>query len=144
MRPNDLKGDIQSYIESGCAVGKPPDRDQIDAGRGNRGNRFRTYAAAGFGDHANRQRFRTASLSCADVMLSSSTASIGSRKRLAQLIERIDLDFDLHHVPDARAHARDRFVNRAGEREVIVFDQHGVVEAEAMIAAAAAAHGVFL
>ena len=46
---------------------------------------------------------RTASASCAGVMLSRSTASIGSVERFAKLIERIDLDFDLHHVADARA-----------------------------------------
>ena len=63
-------------------------------------------------------------------------------ERLTQLIQRVDLDFDLHHVADVRAHCRNRGADRSGDCKMIVFDQHRVVQAEAMVGSAAAAHGV--
>ena len=65
-------------------------------------------------------------------------------ERSAQLIESVDLHFDFHHVTGARAHRGHRGPNRSGQREVVVFDQHCVVQAEAMVRPSAAAHGVFL
>ena len=43
-----------------------------------------------------------------------------------------------------RAGARSTARDTAGNRDVVVLDQDGIVEAEAMVDAAAAAHGVFL
>jgi hypothetical protein len=40
--------------------------------------------------------------------------------------------------------ARQRLHDAAGNRHVIVLDRHGIVEAEAVIAAAAHAHRIFL
>ena len=54
-------------------------------------------------------------------------------QRFAQLLERVDLDFDLDHVPDARARRRDGRANRAASAEMIILDQDAVVETEAVI-----------
>ena len=60
-----------------------------------------------------------------------------------ELIERIDLDLDLDQVAGRLLGAREHRADAAGDRDVVVLDQHRVVEAEAVIEAAAAAHGVF-
>ncbi len=59
-------------------------------------------------------------------------------------VEIVDLDFHLQHVAGVGAHALDSRLDAAGGDEVVVLDQHGVVEAEAVVEAAAAAYGVFL
>ena len=66
------------------------------------------------------------------------------RQRLLELRQRIDLDLDLDHVTGMGLGTRDRGADIAGERDVVVLDQHGIVEAETVIAAAAGPHGVFL
>ena len=65
-------------------------------------------------------------------------------QRLAQLRKRIDFEFDLDEMPDRRARALDRRPDPAGDRNVVVLDEHRIVEAEAVIAAASHAHRVFL
>ena len=66
-------------------------------------------------------------------------------QRLFELVQRIDLDLDLDHVADAGARARSIAAPDAARRgDMVVLDQNGVVEAEAVIDAAAGAHGVFL
>ena len=77
-------------------------------------------------------------------MLSSSTASTPRAERLLELRERVDFDLDLDQMADVGAHAPDRLRDAAGDGDVIVLDEHRVVEAEAMIGAAAGAHRVFL
>ncbi len=57
---------------------------------------------------------------------------------------RVDLDFDLDQMTDDRRRAFQRGADAAGDRDMIVLDQHRVVEAEAVIEAAAAAHRIFL
>ena len=65
-------------------------------------------------------------------------------EHLAQLLERIDLDLDLDQMSGA-ARARSSTARiAAGDRDMVVLDQHGVVQPEAMIEAAAAAHRIFL
>ncbi len=66
------------------------------------------------------------------------------RQRLVQLFQSVHLDLDLHHVTDGGARPLDRRAEAAGQGAVVVLDQHAVVEAEAMVAAAAAAHRVLL
>ena len=86
----------------------------------------------------------TASSSIAGGMLSRSTASGLVRKRLRQLVERRDLDLDLDHVPGLRARALERRPDAAGRDDVIVLDEDRVEQPEAMIEAAAGAHGELL
>ncbi len=66
------------------------------------------------------------------------------RQRLFELIQRIDLDLDLHEMADAAARGEDRRPDAAGHGDVVVLDQHAIVEAEAVVHAAAHADGVFL
>ena len=61
-----------------------------------------------------------------------------------QLSEAVDLDLDLDEMPDRGPRLLERRLHAAGDRDVVVLDQHRVVEAEAVIEAAAAAHRVFL
>ncbi len=77
-------------------------------------------------------------------ILSSSTASIGKRKRLLELIERVDLDLDLDEMADAAREALAAPGEAASGGDVVVLDQHRIVEAEAVIDAAAGADRVFL
>src|SRR5262249_11742881 len=63
---------------------------------------------------------------------------------LAQLIERIDLDLDLDQMAGGGLRALEHRADAAGDGDVVVLDQHGVVEAEAVVETAAAAYGVLL
>ena len=65
-------------------------------------------------------------------------------ERLFELVERVDLDLDLDEMADMAAHAPDRLGDAAGDGDMVVLDEHGVVEAEAMVGAAARAHRIFL
>ena len=60
------------------------------------------------------------------------------------MVELVDLDFDLDEVTDGRARRLQCWSNATGDGDMVVLDQHGVVEAEAVIDAAAATDGVFL
>ena len=73
-------------------------------------------------------------------MLSSSTASNAVIERLGELIERIDLQLDLDEMPGMGARPLKRRADPAGQRDVVVLDQHRVVEAEAVVGAAAQPH----
>ena len=53
-------------------------------------------------------------------------------QNLAQLLQGIDLDFDLDEMADIGPHSLDGGLDAARDRDVIVFDQHGIVEAEPM------------
>ncbi len=66
------------------------------------------------------------------------------REHLVELRERVDLDLDLYEVAGMLASAIERRANAAGDRDVVVFDEDGVVETEAMVLAPAGADGVLL
>ncbi len=63
---------------------------------------------------------------------------------LSELSEGIDLDLDFHEMADRRFRALKRGANAARHGDVVVLDQDGVVQPEAMIATAAGAHRLFL
>ena len=65
------------------------------------------------------------------------------RQHLFELRQRIDLDLDLDEVAGMGLGALDRGADVAGKRDMVVLDQHGIVETEAVIAAAAGADRVF-
>jgi hypothetical protein len=67
-----------------------------------------------------------------------------NRDHFAELVERVDFDLDLHQMAGHRIGAFQHRADAARDRDVVVLDQDGVVEAEAMVEAAAAAHGIFL
>ena len=98
--------------------------------------RPRASAARRASDSGNRRR-RSSS---AEVI---EQHAVGARSdRLAQLVESLDLDFNA----DARGGARrcDRGGDRSRGGDVILLDQHRIVETHAVVARAAAAHGVLL
>ena len=66
------------------------------------------------------------------------------RQNLAQLVERVDLDLDFHQMAHKSLGGAQRGRDAAGDGDVVVLDEHRVVEAEAVIGAAAASHRVFL
>ncbi len=61
----------------------------------------------------------------------------------AQLIERIHFQFDLDEMADAALCALQRFGDAAGDGNMIVLDENGIVETEPMVAASADANRVF-
>ena len=65
-------------------------------------------------------------------------------EHFGKLIERVDLDLDLHQMADRGFGAGEHGADAAGDGDVVVLDQDRIVETEAVIEAAAAAHGVFL
>jgi hypothetical protein len=62
----------------------------------------------------------------------------------SELRQCIDLDFDFDHVRGARAGAFDCGLDRAGGGDVVVLDQHRIIEPEAVIEPSTTAHGIFL
>ena len=77
-------------------------------------------------------------------MLSSSTASAPRASASSSWASVSTSTSILTRWPTLRPRPLDRRANAAGDGDVVVLDQDGVVEAEAVIGAAAGAHGVFL
>ena len=65
------------------------------------------------------------------------------RERLERLVERVSLDLD-HDVREPRPYRGDGGRDRARRHDVVVLDHRDVVQAHALVRAAAAAHGVLL
>ena len=86
----------------------------------------------------------TASRSVAGGMLSRRIASAPAASASSSCVERIDLHLDLHQMAGKGLGAANRLADPAGDGDVVVLDQDRVVEAEAVVRAAAGAHGVFL
>ena len=63
-------------------------------------------------------------------------------ERLVELVERVDLELDLDQVAGMRRARSSAGAHAAGQRDVVVLDQHRVVEPEAVIGAAAEPHRV--
>src|ERR1700721_2479692 len=117
--------EIESDVENADAMGEPADRDQVDAGRGDLWRCSGGDAARGFGyrptcDHRNcfcqRSQVHIVEKHCVEAVI----------ERLAQLIERIDFEFDLDQMADAISRSLQRLGYAAGARDMIIFDQHGV------------------
>ena len=78
-------------------------------------------------------------------MLSSSTASARPTASTSRSCSSVSTSISILTRWPAQARARSSTARiAAGDRDVVVLDQHGVVEAEAVVEAAAAAHRVFL
>src|SRR4029453_372157 len=54
-----------------------------------------------------------------------------------------DLDFDLDEMTGGGSRALEHRAEAAGAGDIVVFDQHGIGESEAVVETAAATHGVF-
>ena len=64
-------------------------------------------------------------------MLSSRMRVDAGLERLRDLLERLGLDLDRQR--DRAAQSANRLLDAAGEAQVVVLDQHGVVQAEAVV-----------
>ena len=64
-------------------------------------------------------------------------------ERFAELIEGIDFEFDCDRISGVGSCGRNCCVDRAGNDEMVIFNEHGIEEAEAMISSATAFHCVF-
>ena len=64
--------------------------------------------------------------------------------RLGKLIEIVDLDLDPDEVAGMSPGAPDRLADAAGDGDMVVLDEDGIVETEAVVRTATAAHRVFL
>src|SRR5262245_23551390 len=123
---------IEAHVECGGAVGEPADRDQVDAGGGNGGRGCRRDTARGLGDRPAADDGNGPAELFGQHVVEQHRIDAGS-ERLLQLGERIDLDLDLDQVADAAARAPDGRLDAAGRRNVVVLDEHRVVEAEAVV-----------
>ncbi len=119
------------------------DRDDVDAGFGDGAHGFEIDPARGFQDRlAGRQLYgfgvhvEREVVEQQDVRL--------ERQGFLELGDRIDFDFDLHCMPDPGLGAFHRGRYATADSDVIVLDQDGVVEAVAMVMAAAALDRVLL
>src|SRR5580704_7486610 len=135
--------EIEPDVEDGGAVRKPADRDQIDAGRGERRRRFWRDPPRGFSRRAAIDyRDRLGELIHAHVVEKHGIGALA--ERLLELVQIIDFDFDFDEMTGSRAGTPQRLRDPPRDGDMIVLDKDGVVEAEAVIGAAARAHRVFL
>ena len=125
---SNLHGDV----EGARAVCQRADRDEVDAGLGDGADGVERDAAGGLELRAaGDERDRLAQLvgrSCCRAGSTSAPASSASRT----CVERVALDLDRQaRRPCAR---RDGVGDAAGDPQVVVLDQHRVVEPEAVVA----------
>ena len=112
IQANSGSVEIEGDVEIGSAVGERSDTDHIDAG---------------FGDGANRLTSDRHVVQEHDVG--------PHHQQLTKLLERFDLHFDFHGVPDAGSHHCDRSADSSGCGDVIVLDHHGVIQPESVVGA---------
>ena len=122
-----------------------PGRDIVDAGRRHRRDRLERDAARGLEHHAAGRHARPP---CACRRRPCCRAARRRRDRYpapraswSSVSTSISIFTRWPALARARSSTR---ADAAGDRDVVVLDQHRVVEAEAVVEAAAAAHGVFL
>ena len=120
-----------------------PDRQQIDPACGDRRRGIRPDAPGRLGDrppvnHPDglAQHVR------AHVVQQHRIHSQGHR--LVELCQRVDLELDLHQMADAGPGPLHRRPHSAGDGDVVVLDQHRIIQAEPVVGSAADPHRVFL
>ncbi|CDN41104.1 hypothetical protein BN871_AB_01020 [Paenibacillus sp. P22] len=146
LRPPLLAAQVEADIESFERIREGADGNDVHAGLGDGPDRFQPHPARRFRkdmgrtalDQTNglRHKLRLHIVEHDDVR-----AAI---KSFADLLHRFRLDLDLHRVRDdgtGRDHGRG---DAAGSLDMVVLDHDGVVQAEAVIGAAADADGVLL
>ena len=121
------------------------DRDEVDAGLGDLAGPLEREPAGGLerGAAGRPVIARTASAIVGASMLSSRISVAAGVEQLAQLVEVGDLDLDAQ-VRVGGAHGVVGRHDAAGRDDVVVLDHRPVGEAEPVVDAAAAAHGVLL
>ena len=124
-------------------MGEPAYGDQVDTAGGDGWGRRRCDTTGGFGQSATIHHcHRLAQFIGRHVVEEHGVDA--DIQRLLELSQGIDLKLYLDHMPGSRARPLQGLPDAAGDGDVIVLNQYGIVEAEAMIATATSAHGVFL
>ena len=135
--------DSHADIHGSRRMRQRADRNQIDAGLGDRADGFEGDVAGNF-EHEPSLRRSRAPCGCRRA----SCCRAGSRRRRLErffnLRERLAFDLDSKAYAARAARALDRGVDRAGRRDMVVLDQHAAVEAEAMVVPAADADRILL
>ena len=122
---------------------QPAGGQQVNTGGGNLAGRVWRDTAGGFGQNmAVHHAHGLGELLGRHVVQQHRVNA--ARQRLFELCEGVHLDLHLHQMPHRRVHPPNGLGDTAGHDEVIVLDEHGVVQSEAVIGATTAAHGVFL
>src|SRR3984957_20463515 len=134
---------VQAEIEGWRAMGEPADGDEVDARLRNPPCGLGRNAARGLADRAVADH-SDAALEIVQRHIVEEHGVDADAERLFELSERVDLDLDLDKVADIGAGAADSLRDRTRDRDVVVLDQNRIVEAEAVIGAAASAHRIFL
>ena len=123
-------------------MGDPAAGEEIDAGCGNESRHFERYPARGFRDGPTIDQAHRFGEHFGGHIIEQDRIDSGI-DGLAQLGQSIDLAFDLDQMADMAPRRSYRLFHPAGDGDMIVLDENRVVEAEAVIETAAAAHRVF-
>ena len=128
-------------------MGQRADGNEIHAGPRHRAHGFQSHAAAGFGLSATGHPFHRAPQLRRGHVVEQDDVRAGGNG-LGHLRERVGFHFDLQSrkfFPRASHGGGDGVGLRLAQGgEVVVLDEHEIVKPEAVIAPAAAGHGVFL
>ena len=124
-------------------MGNPADGDDVDAGGGNLTNRLRSNAARRLGNGtATRHGDGADEIGDRHVV---EQHDIGAcAERLVELFNRVHLDFQCDQMAERRACRLDGGSDATGDRAVVVFDEHGVVQTEPVVRSTAHPNSVFL
>ena len=142
---------VEAEVKGGRGMGERADGDAVDAGLGDSADGGEVDAAACFEGESGAKVFAQgdgAAHIVGSEIVEEDEVEIAIEDA-AELVEGVDFDFDEDGRVGERAGALGGGVDRCGpivERqvsEVIVFDEHGVEEADAVAAATAATDGVF-
>ena len=129
---------------AGAECVSAPGRGIVDAGRGDLGDVVERDAARRL-DHQPAGDQRHGLLHRSDIeVVDQHHVGEAAVQHLLKLRKRVDLDLDLDQMAGGSAGALQHRADAAGNRDVVVLDQDRVVEPEAVVEAAAAAHRVFL
>src|SRR3979409_765462 len=136
--------DVESHVEVGRRMGDPAGGGVVDTGRCHRLDAFKRDATRGLEREAAANNGD--GLTYVVYVHVAETHRVGKAhgEHLAELVKAVHLDLDLDQMAGTRTRALKHGPDAARDCNVIVFDQHRVVETEAVVEAAAAAHGVFL
>src|SRR5262245_14776410 len=137
-----LSLEVEPDVESGSAVGQPAGRNKIDPGGGDCGGGSKCYPPRCFGNRA-AARHRDSLGEHIQAHIVEQHGISPPSERLLKLFQIVDFDFDFDEMAGGRAGPPQCLRDAPGNRDVIVLDKNGIVEAKAVIGAPARAHGVF-
>src|SRR5207302_101981 len=118
--------DVERDVKAGRRVGDPSGRGIVDAGCGDRGDVVERDAPRCFGHEAAGYQFDRLPHGGDVHVIEQHRIGETSVQHLAELMERVHLDLDLDQVTGGRLGALEHGADAAGDRDVVVLDQHSV------------------